>query len=57
VRDDLETKLTVPHFLPDLDNHGDARKVTAKLIERGFTNAEIEKFLRGNWLRVLKQLL
>jgi membrane dipeptidase len=57
VRDDLENKLTRPHFIPELDNHSDARKVTRKLIERGFTNAEIEKFLRGNWLRVLKELL
>ena len=57
IRDDLENKLTRPHFIPELDNHADAGKVTRKLIERGFTNAEIEKFLRGNWLRVLKQLL
>ena len=57
LRDDLETKLTRPHFIPELDNHSDAPRVTRKLIERGFTNSEIEKFLRGNWLRVLKQLL
>jgi membrane dipeptidase len=57
LRDDLETKLTKPHFIPELDNHADAPKVTRKLIERGFTNTEIEKFLRGNWLRVLRELL
>jgi membrane dipeptidase len=56
-REELEAKLTTPHFLPDLGNHGHARNVTRKLIERGFSDEEIEKVLRGNWLRVLGQLL
>jgi membrane dipeptidase len=55
--EEMEAKLTRPHFLPDLDNHADARNVTRKLIERGFRDDQIEKILRGNWLRVLRQLL
>lgn len=56
-RAELEAKLTTPHFLPDLGNHAHARNVTRKLIERGFTDEEIEKILRGNWLRVLRRSL
>jgi membrane dipeptidase len=56
-RAEMESKLTRPHFLPELDNHSDARNVTRKLIERGFTDRQIAKILRGNWLRVLRQLL
>ncbi|CAN5479288.1 dipeptidase [soil metagenome] len=56
-REALQAKLTTPHFLPDLGNHGHARNLTRKLIERGFSDEQIEKILRGNWLRVLRQLL
>lgn len=56
-REELEAKLTRPHFLPDLTNHGQSRNLTRKLIERGFTDEQIEKILRGNWLRVLRHLL
>ncbi|MDQ3199652.1 MAG: dipeptidase [Verrucomicrobiota bacterium] len=56
-REALEKKLTGPHFLPDLTNHSHARNLTRKLIERGFSDAQIEKILRDNWLRVLRQLL
>jgi membrane dipeptidase len=56
-RKEMEAKLTRPHFLPDLTHHGQARNFTRKLIERGFSDAEINKILRGNWLRVLRQLL
>jgi membrane dipeptidase len=54
---ELQSKLTTPHFLPDLTNHSHARNLTRKLIERGFSDADIEKILRGNWLRVLRQVL
>ncbi len=54
--EDLEAKLTTPHFIPDLSHHGHTRNVTQKLIERGFDDERIEKILRGNWLRVLRQL-
>ncbi len=53
----LEAKLTTPHFLPDLTHHGHARNLTRKLIERGFSDEQIEKILRGNWLRILRELL
>ncbi|MGH8095507.1 MAG: dipeptidase [Chthoniobacterales bacterium] len=56
-REALEAKLTRPHFLPDLANHAQARNLTSKLIERGFSDEQIEKILRDNWLRVLRQLL
>ena len=56
-REALQARLTTPNFLPDLGNHSHARNLTRKLIERGFSDEQIEKILRGNWLRVLRQLL
>lgn len=56
-REALQDRLTTPHFLPDLGNHGHARNLTRKLIERGFSDEQIGKILRDNWLRVLRQLL
>ena len=56
-REELEAKLTSPQFLAELSNHSQARSVTRKLIERGFNDEEIAKFLRGNWLRVLQHAL
>ena len=56
-REELEAKLTRPQFLLELSNHSQARNVTRKLIERGFTDEEIAKTLRGNWLRVLQKAL
>jgi membrane dipeptidase len=57
VREELATKLTTPHFIPDLTNHSHARNLTRKLIERGFSDEDIEKILRGNWMRILEELL
>ncbi|PYJ36728.1 MAG: membrane dipeptidase [Verrucomicrobia bacterium] len=57
VRTELAAKLTKPHFIPDLTNHSHARNLTRKLIERGFSDQEIEKILRGNWLRILEGAL
>jgi membrane dipeptidase len=54
---ELAAKLTTPHFIPDLRNHSHARNFTGKLIERGFSDGQIEKILRENWLRVFKQVL
>jgi membrane dipeptidase len=45
------------HFIPELLHHGHARNVTAKLIERGFSDEQIEKILYRNWLRVFATLL
>jgi membrane dipeptidase len=57
VRKELQAKLTTPHFIPDLTNHSHARNLTRKLIERSFSDADIEKLLRGNWMRIFDQML
>jgi membrane dipeptidase len=54
---ELAAKFTTPHFIPDLTNHSHTRNLTRKLIERGFSNDQIEKILRGNWLRIFKETL
>jgi membrane dipeptidase len=54
---ELAEKLTTPHFIPELRNHSHAANLTRKLIKRGFNDEEIEKILRGNWLRILKEWL
>jgi membrane dipeptidase len=54
---EMAEKLTTPHFIPDLTNHSHARNVTRKLIERGFSDQDIEKILRTNWMRIFKELL
>ncbi|PWT80460.1 MAG: hypothetical protein C5B58_11615 [Acidobacteria bacterium] len=54
---ELAEKFTMPHFIPDLRNHSHARNLTRKLIERGFSDEQIEKILRGNWLRIFNELL
>lgn len=56
-REAVEAKATRPHFLPDLTNHSHARNLTRRLVERGFSDRDIEKVLRGNWLRILQQTL
>jgi membrane dipeptidase len=54
---ELAAKFTTPHFIPDLRNHSHARNLTRRLIERGFNDEQIEKILRGNWLRIFEQIL
>jgi membrane dipeptidase len=54
---ELAAKLTTPHFIPDLANHSHARNLTRKLIERGFSDSDIEKILRGNWVRIFREWL
>ena len=54
---ELAAKFTTPHFIPDLTNHSHARNLTRRLIERGFSDVDIEKVLRGNWLRIFKETL
>jgi len=54
---ELAAKLTTPHFIPDLRNHSHARNLTRKLIERGFRDEQIEKILRGNWVRIFREWL
>ena len=53
----MAEKLTTPHFIPDLTNHSHVKNLTQKLIERGFSDNDIKKILRGNWMRILKKLL
>ena len=54
---ELAAKFTTPHFIPDLRNHSHTRNLTRRLIERGSTDEQIEKILRGNWLRIFSELL
>jgi membrane dipeptidase len=54
---ELAAKLTTPHFIPDLRNHSHARNLTRKLIDRGFNDEQIQKILRGNWIRIFKDRL
>jgi membrane dipeptidase len=54
---ELAEKLTTPQFIPDLRNHSHVRNLTRKLVERGFHDEQIEKILRGNWLRIFKEWL
>jgi membrane dipeptidase len=56
-RKELAAKFTTPHFIPDLSNHSHARNLTRRLIERGFSDMEIEKILRGNWMRIFQEWL
>ena len=56
-RKEVAAKLTTPHFIPDLSNHSHSRNLTRRLIERGFSDENIEKILRGNWMRIFKELL
>ena len=54
---ELAVKFTTPHFIPDLRNHSHARNLMRKLIERGFSDEQIGKILRDNWLRIFEELL
>src|SRR6266513_3146810 len=56
-KQELAEKLTTPQFIPDLRNHSHTRNLTRKLIERGFDDEQVEKILRGNWLRIFEELL
>ena len=53
----LAAKFTTPHFIPELSNHSHARNLTRRLIERGFSGEQIEKILRGNWMRIFEEVL
>ncbi|MEY2498861.1 MAG: rane dipeptidase [Verrucomicrobiota bacterium] len=53
----FQKKFTHAHFIPDLSGHADSRNVTRRLIERGFSDEEIEKILFRNWMRMFEQLL
>jgi len=50
----FEQQLTTVHLPPDLLDHSDAPTITQLLIERGFSDSDIAKILRENWLRVIR---
>jgi membrane dipeptidase len=50
----FEQQLTAVHLPADLLHHGNAPTVTRLLIERGFSDSDISKVLRENWLRVIR---
>jgi membrane dipeptidase len=56
-RRELAGKMAEPHFIPELTNHSHARNLTRRLIERGFSDEDIEKILFRNWLRIFEELL
>lgn len=56
-RADFHRKFPHVHFIPNLLHHGHARNLTAKLIERGFDDEQIEKILFRNWMRIFQELL
>lgn len=53
----LAAYIAEPAFVPDLDNHGHARNLTRRLIERGWKDEDIAKLLYGNWMKMFEQLL
>src|SRR5687768_2855951 len=53
----FETKYKHAHFVPELSNHSQSRALTRRLIERGFTDDEIERILFRNWTRIFQQWL
>ena len=54
---ELAAKFTTPQFIPDLRNHSHTRNLTRRLIERRFSDEQIEKIERNNWLRIFEELL
>lgn len=53
----FQKKFTHAHFIPELSNHSQSRALTRRLIERGFTDEEIERILFRNWMRIFEQWL
>ena len=54
---ELAAKFTTPHFIPNLRNHSHARNLTHRLIERGFSDEDIDKILHSNWMRIFEEIL
>jgi len=53
----FQKKFTHAHFVPELGKHSDSRRLTRRLIERGFSDGDIEKILYRNWMRIFEQWL
>jgi membrane dipeptidase len=50
----FQDKFTHAHFVPGLAKHSDSRGLTRRLIERGFSDEEIEAILFRNWMRIFQ---
>ena len=50
----FEQQLTTVHLPADLLDHSNAPINTRLLIERGFSDSDVAKILRENWLRVIR---
>jgi membrane dipeptidase len=50
----FEQHLATVHLPADLLDHSHAPTITRLLIERGFSDSDIAKILRENWLRVIR---
>ncbi len=53
----FQNKFTHAHFVPELGKHSDSRGLTRRLIERGFSDEDIEAILFRNWMRIFEQWL
>jgi membrane dipeptidase len=53
----FQNKFTHAHFVPELARHSQSRGLTRRLIERGFSDDEIEAILFRNWMRIFEQWL
>lgn len=53
----FQNKFTHAHFVPELAKHSHSRGLTRRLIERGFSDEEIEAILFRNWMRIFEQWL
>jgi membrane dipeptidase len=56
-RAEFHRKFRDVHFIPDLTSHDHAINLIHKLIERGFTDKQMEKILFGNAMRIFEELL
>ena len=41
----------------ELDTSRDLGKIGVELLQRGYTRADVDKVLHGNWLRLMQQAL
>jgi membrane dipeptidase len=53
----FQNKFTHAHFVPELGKHSQSRGLTRRLIERGFSDDEIEAILYRNWMRIFEEWL
>lgn len=54
---DFDGGLGAQHIPWELDSSCDLWKIGADLLRRGFTPADVEKIMAGNWLRILRAAL